>query len=91
MEVELFPRIQLKVAKGVSISTARRWLHREGFKFMRHKKSLYFDGHNRPDVVAYRNEVFLPAMEAYRDRLVAYKVGDVEHKQSHAPGNFVER
>lgn len=36
-------------------------------------------------------KVFLPAMEAYRDRLVAYKVGDVEHEQSHAPGNFVER
>jgi hypothetical protein len=53
MEVELFPRIQPKVGKGISISTARRWLHREGFRYMEHKKALYFDGHDRPDVVDY--------------------------------------
>ena len=53
LEVELFPRIQLKVTKGISIHTARRWLHREGFQYTEHKKSLYFDGHERPDVVAY--------------------------------------
>ena len=51
MEVELFPRIHLKPGKGVSLCTARRWLHREGFKFTEHKKSLYFDGHERPDVI----------------------------------------
>lgn len=31
LEVELFPRIHLKVGKGICLSTARRWLHREGF------------------------------------------------------------
>ncbi|KAF9455892.1 hypothetical protein BDZ94DRAFT_1293065 [Collybia nuda] len=46
LEVELFPRIQLKVARGVSVRTARRWLHREGFKFTEHKKALYYDGHD---------------------------------------------
>ena len=53
MEVELFPRIHLKVGKGISISTARWWLHREGFQYMEHKKALYFDGHDHPDVVNY--------------------------------------
>jgi hypothetical protein len=53
VEVELFPHIQLKVGKGISISTAQRWLHREGFQYMEHKKALYFDGHDRPDVVNY--------------------------------------
>jgi hypothetical protein len=51
MEVELFPCIHLK--PGKRISTARRWLHHEGFKFTEHKKSLYFDGHERSDVVDY--------------------------------------
>ncbi|KAJ7689723.1 hypothetical protein B0H17DRAFT_937013, partial [Mycena rosella] len=34
MEVELFPRIQLKAGrKGISLTTARRWLHKEGWVF----------------------------------------------------------
>jgi hypothetical protein len=62
LEVDLFPRIQLKAGKGISISTARRWLQREGFQYMEHKKSLYYDGHDRPDVLAYRQNEFLPRM-----------------------------
>ena len=53
LEVELFPRIHLKVGRGVSLSTARHWLRSEGFQFISHKKGLYFDGHDRPDVLAY--------------------------------------
>ena len=72
MEVELFPWIQLKVGKGVSLQTARRFLYREGFRYTEHKKSLYYDGHERPDVVDYRQKVFLPAMKKHRERLVEY-------------------
>jgi hypothetical protein len=46
MEVELFPRVQLKVGKGVSLKTARRFLRNEGFRYIEHKKGLYFDGHD---------------------------------------------
>jgi len=53
MELELFPCNHLKVGKGVSLATARRWLHREGFQYMAYKKGLYFDGHDRPDVIEY--------------------------------------
>ncbi|PCH37054.1 hypothetical protein WOLCODRAFT_157754 [Wolfiporia cocos MD-104 SS10] len=66
MELELFPRIHLKVGRGISLSTVRDWLHREGFQYIEHKKSLYYDGHERPDVVRYRQEVFLPAMAQHR-------------------------
>ena len=62
MEKELFPRMHLKVGRGVSLSTAWRWLWSEGFHYTGHKKGLYFDSHDHPDVVAYRQEVFLPAM-----------------------------
>lgn len=65
MEVELFPHIQLKVGKGVSVSTAQRWLQCKGFQYMEHKRALYYDGHDRPDVITYHQNVFLPAMEAY--------------------------
>jgi hypothetical protein len=45
LEQEMFPHIQMKVLKGISLHTARCWLHKEGFKYMAHKKGLYFDGH----------------------------------------------
>jgi hypothetical protein len=72
LEVELFPRIQMKVGKGISISTARRWMERQGFHYTKYKKALYFDGHERPDVVYYCQRVFLPLMAQYRSHLVEY-------------------
>jgi len=53
MELELFSCIHLKVGQGISLGTARHWLRKEGFKFISYKKGLYFDGHDRPDVVKY--------------------------------------
>ena len=43
---------------GVSIAaeTARRWLHHLGFSMCDHQKGVYFDGHERDDVVRYRTD-----------------------------------
>jgi hypothetical protein len=90
MELELFPRIHLKVERGISLSTARHWLYREGFRYMSHRKGHYFDGHDRPDVVHYRQEHFLPRMKEYTERLVRYVVGDVEMELNDPGCNFVE-
>ena len=53
MEIELFPRIHMKVGKGMSISTTCWWLQWEGFKYTTHKKAIYYDGHDQPDVIKY--------------------------------------
>ena len=42
--------------------TARRWLVQLGFTRVQHQKGVYFDGHDRDDVVLYRNK-FLTTME----------------------------
>ena len=47
----------------VSIETARRWLHHLGFSVINAKKGTYIDGHERKDVVQYR-EKFLWKMTA---------------------------
>jgi hypothetical protein len=65
MEAELLPRLQLKVKKGISLSTVRRWLLKEEFLYTGHKKDVYFDGHDRPDVVTYCQKEFLPQMDMY--------------------------
>ena len=60
MELELFPRIQLKPgSKGILVATARHFLRWKGFQFQKYKKSLYYDGHEQPDVVADCQECFL--------------------------------
>ena len=41
--------------------TARRWLTKLGFARLHHQKGVYFDGHDRDDVVVYRND-FLTTM-----------------------------
>jgi hypothetical protein len=81
----------MKVNRGVSIRTARRWLHREGFRFTEHRKGLYFDGHERPDVVEYRQRVFIPQIKEHRRRIVEYVVGDVAREVVKPVENFVER
>lgn len=68
--------VELNFASPVSISsrTAQRWLNILGLRFGRFVKGLYTDGHERADVVSYRN-AFLERMEIYQKRMVAY-VGD---------------
>ena len=38
LELEIFPRIHMKVGRDISVSTAHRWMHREGFQYMAYKK-----------------------------------------------------
>ena len=80
MELKLFPRIQMKVVGGISLQTACRRLHKEGFRYMAHKKALYFDGHEWDDVTEYHQNSFLPAMKKHKAHLVRYKVGNTEEE-----------
>ena len=41
--------------KDISVKTANRWLHKLGFSRTHHQKGVYFDGHERDDVVENRN------------------------------------
>ncbi|KAJ6455016.1 hypothetical protein C8R45DRAFT_1111672 [Mycena sanguinolenta] len=92
MEVELFPQMAFKVGRGVSLRTARRLLQQGGFAYRKHKKGLYYDGHECPDVVDNRQNRFLPAMAGHRVRLVEYKVGEVDTELNKMyNGNYVWR
>ncbi|KAF7327064.1 hypothetical protein MKEN_00281700 [Mycena kentingensis (nom. inval.)] len=56
----------------ISIRTARRYLTFMGFSYSHTLKGQYSDGHDREDVVQYRNEVFLPTMQGYEERSWTY-------------------
>ena len=51
--------------------TARRWLYDLGFSRVHHQKGVYFDGHDRSDVVTYRND-FLDKMEKFDRKSIIY-------------------
>jgi hypothetical protein len=45
--------------KTISLATAKRWMHRMDYRWTRNFKGQYVDGHERDDVVWYRQNVFL--------------------------------
>jgi len=52
----------LKRKKTISLETAQQWLKKMGYQWTYNPKGQYADGHERADVVDYRNNHFLPAM-----------------------------
>jgi hypothetical protein len=46
----------VKLRRPIDESTACRWLNTLGFNYRSHKKMIFFDGHERADVVADRAE-----------------------------------
>jgi len=60
---------------SISESTAGRWLRALGWIYSPAKKGLYFDGHERPDVIAYR-VVFLAQMEEFEKKMVTVDTTD---------------
>ncbi|KAI0672728.1 hypothetical protein C8Q78DRAFT_1077067 [Trametes maxima] len=49
----------------ISLSTAQRWMHALDYRWTKTPSGQFVDGHEREDVVKYRQEQFLPAMAEY--------------------------
>lgn len=68
----ILPSAGIQNTKSISLRTARRWLIKLGWTYSQVKKGVYVDGHEREDVVQYRNNVFLPKMAEYQHRMAKY-------------------
>ena len=71
--------------KQIRARTARRWLKRMGLSYRGVGKAVYFDGHEREDVVTYRNNVFLPAWEKFQERMVQFSEDGTWRVPDHLP------
>ena len=69
----ILPSLGYNLKTGLSERTARRWLLNLGWRNKLLRKGVYMDGHERPDVVEYRNDVFLPLMASYQGRMVKWE------------------
>src|SRR5437016_12266972 len=62
--------------KTISTRTARRWLSILGYHYQQHKQGIYYDGHEREDVVEYQ-QLFLSEMAKFEKYMVTYEGEDM--------------
>ncbi|KAJ7112339.1 hypothetical protein C8R44DRAFT_561995, partial [Mycena epipterygia] len=65
-------RAEHNIDKPVSLTMARRYLDELGYRFKCPKKCQYVDGHERPDVVYYRDIIYLPRYFKLQERLTVF-------------------
>ena len=70
---EILPRLLSIIEKPIARSTAYLWLPRLGFYCHETKKGLYVDGHERPNVIQYHQEVFLLLIKELLSYTVQYE------------------
>jgi hypothetical protein len=68
---------------SISLKTAQRWMEDLGYEWTDSPTGQYVDGHEREDVVKYRQDVFIPRFFAKEPRLRVWREGDDED-----PGNI---
>ncbi|PIL28057.1 hypothetical protein GSI_09809 [Ganoderma sinense ZZ0214-1] len=76
---------RLKIKKSISLSTAKRWMHKMGYRWTREKRGMYADGHERPDVVSYRQNVFIPAWKERAGRLRSWSSENPLEEEFYGP------
>ncbi|KAJ3563302.1 hypothetical protein NP233_g9023 [Leucocoprinus birnbaumii] len=69
---EILPSLGFSLNKPPCLRTARRWMVKLGWFHSVVRKGVYMDGHEREDVVKYRQEVFLPKMLEFERRMAKY-------------------
>jgi len=72
VNTEILPDIGITPKKPVSTRTARCWLIKLGWRYTEVRKGVYMDGHERADVVQYRQTIFLPLMAKFEARMVHF-------------------
>ncbi|KIJ10549.1 hypothetical protein PAXINDRAFT_164241 [Paxillus involutus ATCC 200175] len=72
--LDVMRRYQL--TKSISLVTAERWMKTCGFRWTVARGGQYVDGHEREDVVFYRQNVFLPSWFALDQKLRKWKLVD---------------
>ncbi|KAJ3883967.1 hypothetical protein GG344DRAFT_25870, partial [Lentinula edodes] len=61
----------------VSAATAKRWMRKLSYCFVKNHVGQYVDGHERDDVVKYRQTVFLPAWYSLENRMRSWDEQDL--------------
>jgi hypothetical protein len=58
-------KLRLKLKKTISLATAQRWMRVMNYRWTKTPNGQFVDGHEREDVVEYRQSIFLPAWKEF--------------------------
>jgi hypothetical protein len=70
-------RLRHGIKKTVSLKTAQRYLNAIGYRYKTPAKGQYADGHEREDVVFYREQIFLPQWRKFSERMFNWAEGNL--------------
>ena len=65
------------IKKTISLKTAQRYLNAVGYRYTTPAKGQYADGHEREDVVFYREQIFLPQWRKFSERMFNWVEGNL--------------
>ena len=57
----------------ISLSTAKKWMKKMDYRWVKNHKGQYVDGHERSDVVHYRQNTFLPVWYSFEQRMHSWE------------------
>ena len=82
------PEVQSRwgLKKTISHATAKRWMKKIGYRWVKKHRGQYADGHEREDVVNYRQNVFLLTWYQYESRMCTWDKDGNEEPLNLAPG-----
>ena len=64
--------------RGISLATAKRWMRVLGYRWNKTPTGQYVDGHERKDIVTYRQTIYVPAWKAMQERMCSWEGGDLD-------------
>ena len=73
---------------GIAESTARFWLHYMGCYFKQGRKDIYYDGHEREDVVEYRAKFIPRFLDYFNDPSIILVIQDESIYRPNEHNNF---
>ena len=68
--------LEARIHKIPPTRNAARWLNKLGYKYKECKKGVYKDGHERCDVISYRQNEFLPTLDRLKPFMVQWKLDE---------------
>ena len=78
---------QFGLKKPIKLATATRWLKRLDYRWMTSPGGQYVDGHERKDVVDYRQKTFLPRWMSIEEQTRKWKDDRLEENIQDRPQN----
>jgi hypothetical protein len=82
---------RLKLQKTISLATAQRWMKHVGYRWSKTPTGQFVDGHERCDVVEYRQLVFLPVWAELLSRTRIYAADGKECQEPMAAHGVTRR